>query len=279
MLDGAWYSPGSTGQGVVIDSIDAAHTAFLSWFTVTGTGGLALGEQRWYTLQGALPPNAGTVSLDILQNTGGRFAQGPSTAAQVVGHATLTFPGCGNAALSYAFDPGENGGARGVLGLVPLTPSGTTCGTIFEGAVAAPVLAANGFDTRQSGTWYDTAASGQGFSFVVHPGAQGGYLFGAWYTYDPAGAADDPTAQHWFTLQGDLSNAANGTVSLTISRTIGGTFDYGPTRDTYRVGVATLQFTDCGTATLDYQFDQSEVAAAFAGLSGHLNLTGLGTCP
>src|SRR5205814_436575 len=184
VLDGAWYSPGSTGQGVVIDSIDAAHTAFLSWFTFSGTGGLALGEQRWYTLQGALPSNAGTVSLDILKNTGGRFAQGPSTAAQVVGHASLTFPGCGNAALSYAFDPGENGGARGVLGLVPLTPSGTTCGTIFEAAVAAPLVVANGFDTRQSGTWYDTAASGQGFSFVVRPGAQGAYLFGACYTYD-----------------------------------------------------------------------------------------------
>jgi hypothetical protein len=278
-LEGAWYAPASTGQGLVYDYIDAAGTTFWTWFTFTGQGGLALGAQRWYTLQGSLPTTpTSPAQLEIFRNAGGEFASPPATAAERVGRATLVFPACDLAEIHYTFDAGENAGASGAVSLRPLTPTGAACA-----AVGAPVpdatTSAHGFDTRQSGTWYVPGSGGQGFSFVVRPGAQGDYLFGAWFTYDPLGSADDPAAQHWFTLQGSLANATDGTVALTIWRTIGGSFADAPTRDTYRVGSAVLHFTGCGSATLDYQFDSSEVTASFVELNGHLDLTGLGTCP
>jgi hypothetical protein len=114
---------------------------------------------------------------------------------------------------------------------------------------------------------------------IIPPGSGfGGLVFVAWFTFDPANQADDPAQQHWFTLQGDLSAATNGTVNLPILRTIGGSFDATPTGNTAVVGHATLGMQACDKARLDYQFDQSEVAHAFAGLSGTMNLVKIGGC-
>jgi len=90
--------------------------------------------------------------------------------------------------------------------------------------------------------------------------------------------SDDPGHQHWFTLQGDLAAAVNGSVDLPIVRTIGGSFDEAPTNNSVQVGHADLTMQGCDHATLSYQFVNSEVAHAFAGLSGTLQLVKIGGC-
>jgi hypothetical protein len=105
-----------------------------------------------------------------------------------------------------------------------------------------------------------------------------GLVFGAWFTFDPAGQSDDPIHQHWFTLQGDLANATNGNVTLPLYRIIGGPFDGAPTQNFSQVGHATLTMQACDSAQLDYQFDASEAAHAFAGLAGTSHLVKIGGC-
>jgi hypothetical protein len=105
-----------------------------------------------------------------------------------------------------------------------------------------------------------------------------GLVFAAWFTFDPAGQSDDLDNQHWFTLQGDLSTAADGKVTLPIYRIIGGAFDSTPTSNYSAVGHATLTMQACDKAQLDYQFDPGAVAHAFAGLSGSLHLVRIGGC-
>ena len=98
------------------------------------------------------------------------------------------------------------------------------------------------------------------------------------YTFDPAGNADDDARQHWFTLQGSLAGATDGRVTVPIYSTIGGRFDRLATRNTFRVGEATLTFTACDRATLDYRFDADEAAGAFRGRNGSFEIERLGGC-
>jgi hypothetical protein len=46
-----------------------------------------------------------------------------------------------------------------------------------------------------------------------------------------------------------------------------------------RVGQATLSFQRGDSAVLEYQCDHSDVADAFAALSGSINLSKIGACP
>jgi hypothetical protein len=101
-------------------------------------------------------------------------------------------------------------------------------------------------------------------------------IAGAWFTYDPAGLADDPAAQHWFTLLGHEQE--DGRYQVDLMRTIGARFDAGATSNTYRVGSASIAFDGCRTARLDYRFDEGGPAAEFSGQQGSIHLVGIGDC-
>ena len=89
---------------------------------------------------------------------------------------------------------------------------------------------------------------------------------------------DDPTSQHWFTLQGDLSAGNRGSVVVPIYSTLGGSFDDVPATTTMRIGQATLTFDDCSSATLTYQFDDNVLAGSYRNLDGTLHLAPLTAC-
>ena len=106
-----------------------------------------------------------------------------------------------------------------------------------------------------TGTWYNSATSGQGFLMASYPNlvSQGTGLFaGSWFTYDvaPAGGSDK---QRWYTFSG---NAATGAASaqVTIYSTAGGNFNALPKVSPTQVGTGTLQFNDCGSGSFAYNF-------------------------
>ncbi len=59
---------------------------------------------------------------------------------------------------------------------------------------------------------------------------------------------------------------------------MGRCFDDAPSTNTQRVGAATVTFRGCASATLDYQFDDSEVAEPFARRLGTIALQRIGGC-
>ena len=97
-------------------------------------------------------------------------------------------------------------------------------------------------------------------------------------SYDIASNADDNGRQHWFTLQGDLSQAVNGKIYLVIVQTVGGAFDSRATRNRYIAGQATLQMHGCDRATLTYRFNSDERVAAYVGRTGELEMITEGGC-
>lgn len=280
-IDGAWYPAYASGQGFWIDYVASGNYLLMPWFTYDTTplddpSGLA-----WYSLQGSVPSGATGVDLGIGVAAPGTFDSGTVALTQV-GTAHLSFSDCNSATLLYQFTGGVNGNAGGLMSLTRLTPSTADCRLADGGTAPAQIanVPANGFDARSSGTWYDPATSGQGLQLTIMPPASGfaGEVFGGWFTFDPASAANDPQHLQWFTLQGDLSNAANGRVTLAIAETLGGSLDGRPTADTRALGSATLTFTACDRATLDFEFGQDPDAHAFAGLSGSVSLSKIGGC-
>lgn len=277
-VSGAWFAPWSNGQGLVIDWIAGARTLFAPWFTFSPSDPDTFFDYRtsadsdaanlhWFTLQGVVAPGATRADLALLSTDGGDFGVGIANARQV-GDASLEFESCDRAHLRYRFNAEVNAGAEGLITLTRLTPGAPCVGN--TGVAAAPKR----FDASFEGSWFDPASSGQGLMFSVIPALD--TLFATWFTYDPAAAPDEASEQHWFTLQGPLGDGEQTT--LAIVRTLGGSFDELPTSNTQRVGTATVTRLACDRAELSYQFDDSEIAAAFRGIGGSQILTRIGGC-
>jgi hypothetical protein len=280
-ITGAWSAPYESGQGFVIDYIAGNNVLFIPWFTFVPDGTNDPSGLMWFTLQGSPSSNARTADLVIVANSGGVFGSGNAVAREA-GTAHLSFSDCDHGTLSYQFDADVNPVPPGVVSITRLGPSTSAC-ILSDGTQRAAEntnAPSNGFDARHSGSWFDASASGQGMEFTIVPASAGfaGLFYGAWFTYDPEDAADDAMNQHWFTLQGDLSNATNGQVTVAIVATIGGSFDDAPTNNTFRIGQAHVKFSGCATASLDYQFDDVAIAHAYRNRSGTIRLGRIGGC-
>lgn len=261
-LLGAWRSRDTGGQGLFLDA-DAGR-AYGAWFTYSEEGGHVAEALRWYTLVQSGPIDDGAARFTVHANLDGAFAAPPVSRSAVVGQATLRRVHCDRAMLVYRLDDG----AEGVVPLERARESSRLCGT---GEVPVGAL---GFDARSSGAWHDPALPGQGLAFDLGPPAGGsGFFAGAWFTFAPAGGT-----QHWFTLAGTFEPAPDGRFEVPIFRTMGGRFDAMPTSNTERVGTARLRFSACERLTLDYAFDDTDVAQAFRGRQGRLELQRITAC-
>lgn len=276
-IAGAWWSPYANGEGITFDWLPASRTLFGAWFTYSTTGGNEPSELRWYTVQAnGVGDGARTLDLPILETAGGNFDAVPAVSPRRIGTARLEFHDCTRGTLRYAFDAAVNDGRSGTITLSRLSPATQPC--VLADGSSVPALAtppANGFDARLSGTWFDDATAGQGLQFTVQPG---GVFFAPWFTFDPAGTANDAGRQHWFTLQGNLADARNGSAELVLVQTLGGRFDAVPTYNANRIGLATLRVLGCDRAELDYRFDDTSTAHAFRARSGTLRLSRAGGC-
>ncbi len=284
-LEGTWYQPQISGQGILFDYFPEQRTWFGTWhfhwpFDPFGGSIPTRSGLYWYTLQGAVSADGRQVDLGVYASGAGKFNDTPRTASNRVGDATLTFDSCGAATLNYRIELEFSTFISGSIPLQALTPASSQCAGIGQPLAPLPATEFNGISSRFSGTWYNPETSGQGFSASIRPGASGGVVFAGWFTYDPIlrpGNSDSP--YHWFTLQGSLSGASNAAVTLPIFQTLGGSFDGYGTHDTQRLGEATWRFIDCNHSELSYQFTDTGIGNEFSGLGGTIPLQRLGACP
>lgn len=273
-LLGSWFDPQRAGQGLFVDASANGRGVAGAWLTFSVEGGHDRRQLRWLALQGAdAVDTSGAVQLDLVQHRGGAFLQSQATEVEVVGRAWLTLTGCDRAILDYRFNLGELAGLSGTQPLQRLLPNSLPCRDAQGVASRDHPPAKSGWDLRSRGLWQAAEAASPDLFIDLQPprlsttGSAEGVLTAAWFDFDPQGAADDPTAQHWFTLSGRLP-AGEVETDLEIQRTIGGRFDLGSTSNSDRVGRAYLRFTACDVAEFEYQFDDVETAGAFAGLGG-----------
>lgn len=275
-LTGAWYAPYTSGQGFTIRHyVDGS--IFMPWFTFTREGGNDADDQRWYWLAGEVADGATDVELPIMQTVGGNFDAGPSVGGTQVGTARLSLFSCSEGMLEYTFDEGVNGGAQGRMSMSRLLLSGSDC-VDFDGDT---VEAAAEYDTAITGSWYDPANAGQGFEMFLIDGDEDTepFLYGAWFTFEPAPSVAGAAGQRWFTLEGArFDDEDDDIIVANIYRTVGGSFDDEPTNTRVVAGTVELESLACDRLKLSYDFTDAEFLGDFRNIEGEIELRRLGDC-
>lgn len=166
---GHWYTPGRSGEGWMLEIL-SPQQALLYWFTYDDAG-----RQRWLTSVGRI--DAGGIDFDpVVLTTGGRFGPGfdpGQIVHQAVGRARVAFADCQTGSLSFD--------VFGQQMTLPWQRITSAMGLPCPGdAPPAPDGRAG-----QSGSWFDPARSGEGWSLQWLPD---GRALMVWYSFDPDGA-------------------------------------------------------------------------------------------
>jgi murein DD-endopeptidase MepM/ murein hydrolase activator NlpD len=98
-IEGAWYDPRTSGQGLMIDALPGGRQLFVAWFTFADDGS---GAPRWYS--GVLATNGPVASGPITATTGGRFDTAPDAGQTTseVGTLRIDFGDCGTTTVTYS---------------------------------------------------------------------------------------------------------------------------------------------------------------------------------
>ena len=280
---GQWYDPQTTGQGLFLDVEAGTRRWFASWFTYEASEGGGSRAQiglrrrlRWHSMLGQGDVASGMPIAGTLYSTGGGRFDGGTPQTSPIGQAFLRAIDCNTLEFAYAIaDPDEADAPvlTGARRLQRLGPAPAACG-------GASLAEQSGLRAASTGSWVLEGRPNQGLLMQVDPGIAGGAgaLWGAWFGFD-AGEPDDALAQHWLTVIGRSAAAQPGVVELQWMRTLGGSFDAQPTRNTQVIGRGRLRFTACDQAVLEYSFDAPGLAGdAFAGLQGQVNLRRFEPC-
>ena len=146
-LSGSWYSPETDGQGFVFDVVPRkdgqSNQLVVYWFTYAMEAG-GPESQRWMLAEGEFAWGDSSVSLEVLQFTGGRFDQPGGVQADALGTAELTIRSCSRAIFDYDIDFSSGGSpATGTIDLERLTPN-VHCKQLPEVSLEAPEKVAPG---------------------------------------------------------------------------------------------------------------------------------------
>lgn len=112
-------------------------------------------------------------------------------------------------------------------------------------------------DVRYSGSWYDPATNGQGFSMEVLE--ERGELLAYWYTYSDSGE------KRWYLLQGAV---VDGIGEVTIYETEGGRFLQGDPVTLNEWGSGRFMPHDCGHMNFEFESDETSTTIPLTRLTG-----------
>lgn len=107
-INGSWYEPATSGQGLVLDLVPSSNLLAAYWFTYPETGG----GREWYLAVGDI--SGDRVEFTVYQTKNGVFDQVSQVETNAVGSASLHFSSCSQATWSYTLDTG------GISGEIPL---------------------------------------------------------------------------------------------------------------------------------------------------------------
>ncbi|HET6604005.1 MAG TPA: hypothetical protein VFG21_07305, partial [Xanthomonadaceae bacterium] len=183
-----WYDPARSGEGWLVEILDS-DLATITWFTYDEQG-----NQRWLYGVGHIEADeAGSYIrfAQLFSTHGGRFGPefDPTDVQHVtVGEATLRFADCERGVFSYsAYDQTQ---AIEIQRLSRTMAAG--CAPV-HGVPGQPVFEYAG----QSGSWYDTSHSGEGFQLQW---SEDNRALLTWYSYDTDGD------QYWMIGTGQYEN-------------------------------------------------------------------------
>ena len=193
-ISGTFYDPGQSGQGFIVEHIDAGGSPALvvSWFAYHQ------GEPIWLVGVGSVSGDTATVPLSI--GSGGQFPpafQSGQATLQSWGTLTLRFTDVRSGSASWTTtQPGFSNGSMNLSRLTELALGGEK-GT-------------GGIGGCHSGSWYDPTQSGHGVFVELIGPPQQRIMVAIWYVYVNG-------KQTWMTALGPV-NGASADLSAQITR-------------------------------------------------------------
>jgi len=148
-VQGNWWNPDRSGSGIEI--FNSSDQTMALWYTYDSAG-----KAVWYTAQGATS-TIGTASWPLLKH---RWVNGKKADPTTVGSFKLSFSNVQSGQIDFTID-----GVNGTWTIQPF--------------VATSMIG----DVDHSGSWYEPANSGWGFTVIQQADVLGGALF----TYDANG--------------------------------------------------------------------------------------------
>jgi hypothetical protein len=107
-INGSWYEPATSGQGLVLDLVPSSNLLAAYWFTYPLEGG----AREWYLATGDI--SGDRVDFTVYQTENGVFDQVSPVETNAVGSATLHFSSCSQASWIYTIE------TDGISGEIPL---------------------------------------------------------------------------------------------------------------------------------------------------------------
>ncbi len=274
-LNGAWFNPDTTGQGILIEVLPDSDKAFFAWFTYDTTtpdsslpNTIGSTEHRWLTGLGNINMQDKSITFDVNVSSDGLFDNSrPVNTSDSIGSVTINFPSCSDANVDYSL---LNNTISGSFPMIRIsTENNPLCEQLLTGNVAnvqktltvkenAKADAGMHVNSGLNGAWFNADTSGQGFLIEVLP--ETNKVFMAWFTYNTdlpgsnASSVIGDAGQRWLTGIGDIDTSTNS-VAIDLNLTSGGLFDNPQavtTSNATTYGNLTLSFDDCSTANVEY---------------------------
>ncbi len=275
-LNGAWFNPDTSGQGIFLDVNQTADFSFMGLFTYDtelvdddSVGQIGATGQRWLVAGGDIDEANSLISFDLYYAYDGLFDDSSMVSVSdttAYGWLIMDFQDCSNAIVSYGIN---DAGLAGTFPVIrPAPDSGDLCGEL---SAAVPSATDDEYDYSLNGGWFNPATPGQGIFIDKFKGLDAAFM--GWFTYDsspivnPISSAIGADGQRWLVGTGAVDPDNAKVINYQLYYTYGGLFN-DPTAVTViepgTYGTMRIEFIDCGNAQVEYEIDSEGLSGSFA---------------
>lgn len=281
-LNGNWYNPNTSGQGLFLDVYPEENFSFLGWFTYdtdaspnNDLGQIGAQGHRWLVGAGEIDQTNSTINYKLYYAYDGLFDDPrPTLNSNINTYGTLLieFQGCNQAVVSYELLEQEISGSYSIIR--PDTADGDLC-TAFASGSISNIEQSDGFDLNYNGNWFNPETAGQGIFVDKFDGVEHAFL--GWFTYDteipsnPVSSQIGADGQRWVVGSGTVDADDNNVLNFQLYYTYGGLFD-DPSEVTVvepgSLGTMRIQFIDCENANVEYSINRENLSGNFSMIRG-----------
>lgn len=275
-LNGNWYNPDTSGQGIFLDVKPEYDYAYMGWFTydtqlaaVDELGQIGAAGHRWLVGNGTINQSTNSIKFGLFYAADGLFDDAQAVTLPEVdayGSMTMIFnDDCFTATVTYEIPSQDLFGEYIVTRSV--VDSTELCAAFAQGPVEAPV---NAFDISLNGHWYNPDTLGQGIFVEQFAGTTQAFM--GWFTYDtslvnnPVMSQVGADGQRWLVGSGSVNADNVNILDFDLLYAAGGLFDDPTTvtvKGTKSNATMSIEFFNCGEARVNYDIPAENLSGSY----------------
>jgi|GEM_PF-6707443 len=276
-LNGAWFNPETSGQGLFLDVSPSTDFSFLGWFTYDTElaldddfGQIGADGHRWLVGAGDINQSNSSIDYELYYAYDGKFDNSREVLLtnNEYGSLNITFESCSTALVTYELF------GQGISGSYPVNRPVAESGTLCEEFATEPVTVGQsdgGFDYGLNGAWFNPDTPGQGIFIDNFKGVDNAFM--GWFTFDTTLQPPNEVlsigspGQRWLVGDGGVDATNSNVLNYQLYYTHGGLFD-DPVDVTLAepetFGSLRIEFVDCANANVEYGISGEDLSGSFS---------------